>query len=105
MAAAPDVRTQGRAERIASDTVRVTVSDYAYSDPDIAVRPGTYVVWVNAGEVVHSTTADGGLWDSLLLAPGESYGRVFDEVGSHSYHCSPHPFMTGTVTVVAGEGG
>jgi plastocyanin len=99
----PDARTQGRAELVASDTVRVVVREFEFSDSEVTVRPGTYVVWVNEGEIAHSSTADDDLWDSRLLAPGESYGRVFSEVGSHPYHCAPHPFMTGVVTVAEGE--
>lgn len=100
--APPDVSTQGQAELVASDTVRIVVREFEFSDPDVVVGPGTYVEWVNEGEIAHSSTADDELWDSRLLAPGESYGRVFREVGSHPYHCLPHPFMTGAVTVVGG---
>ena len=100
--AAPDVRTQGQAELVASDTVRIVMTEFQYSQPRLAVRPGTYVEWVNEGQIVHTSTADGGLWDSQLLAPGESFGRVFTETGVHPYHCTPHPFMTGVVEVRAG---
>lgn len=99
----PDTRTVGQAELVASDTVRIAMTEFEYDQPQIAVRPGTYVLWVNEGEVVHSSTSDDGLWDSRLLAPGESYGRIFTEVGEHPYHCTPHPFMTGVVEVREGE--
>ena len=101
-AEAPDARTQGQAELVASDTVRIAITEYEFSVGDITVGPGTYVLWVNEGEIAHSTTSDDGLWDSQLLSPGESYGRVFTEVGSHPYHCTPHPFMTARIQVVGG---
>lgn len=99
----PDTRTVGQTDLVASDTVRIAMTEFEYSEPRVAVRPGTYVLWVNEGEVVHSSTADEGLWDSRILAPGESYGRVFTEVGEHPYHCTPHPFMTGVVEVREGD--
>lgn len=101
-AEAPDVRTQGQAELVASDTVTIAITDYEFSLADISIGPGTYVLWINQGEVAHSTTSDRGVWDSRLLAPGESYGRVFTDVGAHPYHCTPHPFMTARIQVVDG---
>jgi plastocyanin len=35
-----------------------------------------------------------------LLARGESYSFTFNDAGSIPYHCSPHPYMKGSVTVV-----
>jgi plastocyanin len=40
-----------------------------------------------------------GGFSSPLLGPGTTWSRTFDAVGSFSYHCHPHPSMTGTVVV------
>jgi hypothetical protein len=32
---------------------------------------------------------------------GDSYSVTFTAAGTYAYLCTPHPFMTGTVTVVA----
>ena len=82
--------------------VVVTIRNFAFVPAEVQVAPGTTVVWVNcegADIDPHTSTADGGAWDSGFLRPGESYSRTFDEVGSFPYHCTPHPFMRGTVAV------
>jgi hypothetical protein len=38
-------------------------------------------------------------WDSGLKSPGESFSFTFNEKGTFSYHCTPHPQMKGTVIV------
>ena len=47
----------------------------------------------------HTTTSDSGLWNSGTLAPGAHFTHKFNKAGSFSYHCSIHPFMTGTIVV------
>jgi plastocyanin len=82
--------------------VVVAIRNFAFVPAEVRVAPGTTVVWVNcegADIDPHTSTADGGAWDSGFLRPGESYSRTFDEAGSFSYHCTPHPFMRGTVAV------
>ena len=65
----------------------------------LTVRPGTTVIWVNEGNVAHTSTSDSEIWSSPLLSRGESYSRVFNEVGEFPYFCEPHPFMRGVVVV------
>ena len=80
----------------------VVVRGFAFSPAQVRVRPGTRVTWVNcgaAGTPAHTSTADGGAWDSPLLAPGATYTRDFAAVGAFPYHCAPHPGMRGLVTV------
>ena len=80
----------------------IVVRDFSFQPTEIRVKQGGKVIWVNcsaSGDPAHTSTADGGAWDSPTLAPGAAYGRTFDQAGSFPYHCSPHPFMTGTVVV------
>ena len=62
-------------------------------------------MWVNEGNTPHTVTADDGSFDSGTLQPGESYSHTFQSAGMVPYHCSIHPFMTGSVTVGAAAGG
>jgi plastocyanin len=40
------------------------------------------------------------LWDSGVLAPGATFGRVFRKVGTFKYHCTLHPtLMHGKIIV------
>ena len=80
----------------------VVIQDFTFSPAQVRIRPGTKVTWVNcgqAGDVSHTSTADGGTWNSGLLAPGTTFTREFPSAGGHPYHCEPHPGMRGTVTV------
>lgn len=80
----------------------VVIRDFAFVPAQVHVRPGTKVTWVNcgaAGTPAHTSTADGGAWSSPLLAPGAVYTAELTTPGNFPYHCEPHPFMQGTVTV------
>ncbi len=84
------------------DSAIVVVRGFQYLPADLAVAPGTRVVWINcepAGTPGHTTTADGGLWDSPTLAPGDVFSLEAPSAGSFGYHCRPHPGIRGTLAV------
>ena len=87
----------------ASDSVAViAIKDFAFLPDTVRIPPGGRVVWVNCEPPTadqHTTTADGGAWDSGFLASGDVYALAFPESGDFPYHCIPHPFMTGAVIV------
>jgi len=84
------------------DTVTVSIEDDAFDPATNSIAPGTTVTWVNNEEEPHTVTADNGLFDSGRLDPGASYSVWFDGSGTVAYHCTPHPYMTGSLVV--GEG-
>jgi hypothetical protein len=72
-------------------------------DPaEISVPAGATVVWTNQGKEDHTVTADDNSFDSGYKKSGTTFQRAFPRPGKYSYHCSPHPWMKGTVLVVAG---
>jgi plastocyanin len=79
----------------------VRIVDFAFTPAQVSVAPGGTVTFVNcsASSTQHSTTADGGAWNSGLLAQYATFERAFPAAGSFPFHCTPHPFMQGTVTV------
>jgi plastocyanin len=80
----------------------VAIRDFAFQAADVRIKAGSSVTWLNcepAGTPSHTSTSSQGVWQSPLLAPGEAFTRTFDTPGVFPYHCEPHPFMTGTVTV------
>ncbi len=85
-------------EGIPGSTV-VVINRFAFGPADVSVRPGERVTWINCDEDGHTSTADGGEWESPLLAPGDAFTQTFASPGEFTYHCDPHPFMTGRVTV------
>ncbi|MBF6055432.1 hypothetical protein AF335_08655 [Streptomyces eurocidicus] len=79
--------------------VDVMIKDFAFDPSSVTVHPGDTVRWINKGGTDHTSTSDTGLWDSLRIAPGESFRRTFGTAGTFPYHCAIHPSMKGTVTV------
>ena len=80
----------------------VIVKNFAFEPTAVTIKAGTSVTWLNCAEQDepdHTTSADEGAWSSPLLAPGASFTQAFPQAGSFSYHCEPHPFMTGTIIV------
>jgi plastocyanin len=77
----------------------VVVRGFAFGPADIRVRAGERLTWVNCDTDSHTSTGDQGEWASPLLAPGEAFTQTFTTAGEFSYHCEPHPFMTGRVIV------
>jgi plastocyanin len=85
----------------AGDTVEVTIEGYGFHPGRIEVAPGAPVRFTNRDRLAHTVTEDAGGIDSGEIPAGESRTLVFGRVGSHPFHCTPHPFMTGVVEVRA----
>jgi plastocyanin len=80
----------------------VTVANMAFSPADITVKKGTTVAWTNQDSVTHTVTEDDGQPGpaSGALANGQRYAYTYNTAGTFKYHCTIHPNMTGTVTVI-----
>jgi amicyanin len=110
--------TPENAEDLTKQTeVKLDIKDFAYSKRDIKVKKGTKVTWTNLDSMEHNVMRehdDSGhahdapkasevkadVFSGPLLKKGESYSFTFNEVGLNPYHCAPHPYMQGSVTVV-----
>ncbi len=80
--------------------VSVTISGFAYAPQHITVPKGTKVTWTNLDSASHTITSDSVAGPtSSLLPEGGTYSFTFTVPGTYSYHCSPHPTMTGSVVV------
>ena len=92
----------GPVERVAPDSgrvVRIDIAQLAFARPRIEVSAGTTIEWVNRDPLPHTVTADDGSYDSGSLQPAAVWRHAFDEPGTYTYHCTPHPFMRGTIVV------
>jgi plastocyanin len=90
-----------RARPAAQATQAVSIVNFSFQPATLTVPAGTRVTWTNNDSVAHTSTADGGAWDSGRLDPGQSFSHTFDTPGTFTYHCAIHPFMTGMITVEA----
>jgi plastocyanin len=77
------------------------LTNWHFDPADLTVPAGATVTWHNKGHEEHSVTADDKSFDSGLTKPGADFQRAFPTVGVFSYHCAPHPWMTGKIRVVA----
>jgi hypothetical protein len=79
----------------------VTIQDFNFSPVGVTVNAGDSVTWRNTGGEGHTATSNNGAFDTGVLNPGASKTVVFGTVGAFDYHCAIHPYMHGTVTVLA----
>lgn len=77
----------------------VAMQGTAFVPKEVTIKQGERVRWTNLESfpMNHTTTSGdpsdenpGELWNSGLLAPGESFTRQFDDLGEFEYHCIPH---------------
>ncbi len=85
----------------AADDTAVTIENFAFAPAEMTVEAGSTVTWTNVQSARHTTTADGGAWDSGVMSTGTAFAFTFNEVGDFSYHCDIHEEMVAVVHVVA----
>jgi plastocyanin len=79
----------------------VSIVDFAFSPPTTTIHAGDTVTWINTGRQPHTATARDGTFDTGLLRHGQSASHTFTQPGSYTYFCTIHPFMHGTIVVLA----
>ena len=89
---------------IDSGHVIVAIRNFTFVPDSVAVPAGGTVTWINCEDPQHephTTTADGGEWNSAEFSAGQRFSHTFptSASGAFPYHCTPHPFMTGKVVV------
>jgi plastocyanin len=89
-----------RAHAAASDPT-VTIADFQFTPATITIHIGDTVTWVNNGPSAHTATASNNSFNTGVLQKGQSASHTFTTAGTFSYICSIHPFMHGTVIVLA----
>ena len=77
----------------------VEMKDFSFSPKTLTVKVGTVVTFTNRDIAAHTITADDGSFETGLLKKDEVGSVKFDQVGTFTYHCTPHPNMKGTVIV------
>ena len=85
----------------AQQTVEVTIENYRFSPPEIRIKAGDTVRWINREKrTSHSVlfSAGDGL-ESERLFPDEHWQRNFAQPGVYNYRCGPHEEMKGVVVV------
>lgn len=117
MSKQPDQEIGPEVDLTSQSEVTMSIRNFKYEKPNIKIKKGTTVTWTNQDTIRHNVMLehegsgvahDAPTPDEVdptklagpLLAKGESYSFTFNETGTDPYHCSPHPYMKGSVTVV-----
>jgi plastocyanin len=78
-----------------------SIVDFSFSPATITIHVGDTITWTNVGKAPHSATAYNHSFDTGVLQPGHSGSHTFTTPGTYTYFCIVHPFMKGTVVVLA----
>jgi plastocyanin len=81
--------------------------NYVPNNAVVALTINNKVIWQNNDDTAHTVTPDHRSEDSYsgefgspgVMKPGESYEFLFTEPQDVPYHCTPHPWMEGTISV------
>jgi len=82
-----------------ASTVEVNIAKFAYGPKEIAVAPGTKIVWTNHDQTPHTVTSNDKSFASKGLDTDDKFEHTFTSEGDFSYICTVHPYMTGVVHV------
>jgi plastocyanin len=79
----------------------VQIKDYSFHPPEITIKAGDTVRWVNKEKrQYHSVWFESlGEEEADYFFPDEGIERTFDKPGSYKYRCGPHEEMRGVVHV------
>ena len=102
---APEPEPEPEVKAIAAASGSVTIADFSFSPASLTVNQGDTVTWVNNGPTPHSATANNGSFNTGILRAGQSGSHTFDQAGTYSYYCQPHPYMKATIVVQAAQTG
>ncbi|CAG6395235.1 plastocyanin/azurin family copper-binding protein [Streptomyces cocklensis] len=94
--------SDAKAQPVNKAPVIVTIKNMAFNPSRITVAKGQTVEWRwDDGGMPHDVSGDGANASVLKseLRTAGTYRHTFDKTGTFTYHCTPHPAMTGSVVV------
>lgn len=93
-------RAQESANVSALENPEIPLLEWRFSPGDVTVTAGGTVTWTSEGLLEHTVSSATGVFDGSV-SRGNPYSRTFSTPGVFPYFCDPHPWMQGTVTVLA----
>jgi LPXTG-motif cell wall-anchored protein len=91
----------GRVTAHAAGDPGVTIADFHFTPATTTIHAGDTITWSNSGPSSHTATATGGSFNTGILKKGQSASHTFTQPGTYAYACQIHPFMHGTIIVLA----
>ncbi len=77
----------------------VEIKGFAFNPSSITIKRGATVTWTQMDPTRHDVVEDSGKFESPLLSKGESWSYTFNEEGTFTYYCRPHPKMKAEIIV------
>jgi plastocyanin len=96
----PGRRASSPRATVARD-IGVVIADFNFTPATITIHAGDTLTWTNNGPTAHTATAQDGSFDTGILTKGQTASHTFSSPGTFAYYCKLHPFMKGTVVVLA----
>lgn len=87
--------------RSANAANHIAIENFKFLPATLTVTAGSDVTWVNHDGEPHTITSTDRQFGSSAMDTGDRYTYKFTKPGTYTYFCTVHPFMTGTITVVA----
>jgi plastocyanin len=97
--ARPPAPAAAAAAPVSGKAVTTLIKGMAFPQAHIEIAVGTTITWKNEDQVSHTVSATDTSFDSGMIDAGRSWSHTFDQPGTYTYYCTPHPFMKGTVVV------
>ena len=81
--------------------------NYVPNQSKVLLGISNKVIWKNLDDTAHTVTPDHRASDAYsgdfgsigVIKPGESFEFLFTEAQEIPYHCEPHPWMTGNISI------
>jgi plastocyanin len=77
----------------------VTIKGFKFDPPELTVKSGERVEWVNEDILPHTATAKGKQFDSGSIGSKGHWGWTAKDKGGFAYGCNFHPTMKAVLTV------
>jgi len=76
---------------------QVIIDNYKFSPPQLTVKVGTTVTWINHDDDPHSVDSAQGKFKSSTLNTDDKFEFRFTEAGEYPFFCRFHPKMIGKI--------
>ena len=91
----------GAAPGAPSEPLTVHIKNFAFQPATLTVHAGDQVTFVNDDDDAHTVTAVDRSFGSPGLDTGDHWTYAFKRTGKFAYICALHPYMKGTIIVLA----
>ena len=77
----------------------VNIANFSFSPASLTAGLGESITFDNTAVNGHTSTSDGGFWNTGTIAGGSSEDVEFSASGTFAYHCAIHPSMVAVIIV------